>query len=76
MLDVEKRTGITLTESFAMVPTAAVSGFYYSHPESPYFALGKVGRDQIEDYAARKGMSVEKVERWLASILGYSDRAA
>ena len=76
MLDVEKRTDITLTESFAMVPTAAVSGFYYSHPESSSFALGKVGRDQIEDYAARKGMSVEKVERWLASILGYSDRAA
>ena len=76
MLDVEKRTDITLTESFAMVPTAAVSGFYYSHPESSYFALGKVGRDQIEDYATRKGMSVEKVERWLASILGYSDRAA
>jgi 5-methyltetrahydrofolate--homocysteine methyltransferase len=76
LLDVENQTGITLTESFAMLPTAAVSGFYYSHPESSYFATGKVGRDQIEDYAKRKGMPVEKAERWLASILGYSDRAA
>jgi len=76
LLDVEKRTGISLTESFAMLPTAAVSGFYYSHPDSSYFAIGKVGRDQIEDYAARKGMPVTTVERWLASILGYSDRAA
>ena len=76
LLDVEANTGITLTDSFAMVPTAAVSGFYYSHPESSYFSIGKVGRDQIEDYAQRKGMPVEKVERWLASILGYSDVAA
>jgi 5-methyltetrahydrofolate--homocysteine methyltransferase len=76
LLDVENNTGITLTESFAMVPTAAVSGFYFSHPDSSYFAIGKVGRDQIEDYAARKGMPVETVERWLASVLGYSERAA
>ena len=76
LLDVENNTGITLTESFAMVPTAAVSGFYYSHPESSYFAIGKVGRDQIEDYAARKGMPVDNVERWLASILGYGSVAA
>jgi 5-methyltetrahydrofolate--homocysteine methyltransferase len=76
MLDVENNTGITLTESFAMFPTAAVSGFYYSHPESSYFAVGKVGRDQIEDYAARKGMPVQRVERWLASVLGYDERAA
>jgi len=59
-----------------MFPTAAVSGFYYSHPESSYFAVGKVGRDQIEDYAARKGMPVQRVERWLASVLGYDERAA
>jgi 5-methyltetrahydrofolate--homocysteine methyltransferase len=76
LLDAENNTGITLTESFAMLPTAAVSGFYYSHPESSYFAIGKVGRDQIEDYAARKGMPVATAERWLASILGYDDRAA
>jgi len=76
LLDVEKNAGITLTESFAMVPTAAVSGFYYAHPESSYFATGKVGRDQVEDYAARKGMPLQQVERWLASILGYDDRAA
>ena len=76
LLDVEKNAGITLTESFAMVPTAAVSGFYYSHPDASYFAVGKVGRDQIEDYAARKGMNVQVVERWLASILAYDDRAA
>ena len=59
-----------------MLPTAAVSGFYYSHPDSSYFAVGKIGRDQIEDYAARKGMKVEAAERWLASILNYDDRAA
>jgi len=76
LLDVENKTGITLTESFAMLPTAAVSGFYYAHPESSYFAIGKIGRDQIEDYAQRKGMPVAKVERWLASILGYDDQAA
>ncbi|TDJ42573.1 MAG: methionine synthase [Gammaproteobacteria bacterium] len=76
LLDVENKTGITLTESFAMVPTAAVSGFYYAHPESSYFAIGKIGRDQIEDYAQRKGMPVAKVERWLASILSYDDIAA
>jgi 5-methyltetrahydrofolate--homocysteine methyltransferase len=76
LLDAENKTGITLTESFAMVPTAAVSGFYYSHPQSSYFATGKIGRDQVEDYAARKGLPVQQVERWLASILGYEDRAA
>jgi len=76
LLDVENTAGITLTESFAMVPTAAVSGFYYSHPQSSYFAVGKIGRDQVEAYAARKKVSVDTVERWLASILGYDDRAA
>jgi 5-methyltetrahydrofolate--homocysteine methyltransferase len=59
-----------------MLPTAAVSGFYYSHPQSSYFSVGKVGRDQIENYAGRKGMSVATAERWLASILAYDDRAA
>ena len=76
LLDTERNTGITLTESFAMLPTAAVSGFYYSHPQASYFSLGKVGRDQVEDYARRKGVPVQTVERWLASVLGYEDRAA
>ncbi|MBT8421560.1 MAG: methionine synthase, partial [Gammaproteobacteria bacterium] len=76
LLNVEDTAGITLTESFAMLPTAAVSGFYYSHPESGYFTTGKIGRDQIEDYAGRKGMPVAVVERWLASVLAYDDRAA
>jgi 5-methyltetrahydrofolate--homocysteine methyltransferase len=60
-----------LTESFAMYPTAAVSGFYLSHPQSQYFAVGRVGRDQMEDYARRKGVPVQEVERWLASNLAY-----
>ena len=76
LLDVERNAGITLTESYAMLPTAAVSGFYYAHPDASYFALGKIGRDQLEDYARRKAMSVATAERWLASILGYDDRAA
>ncbi|MCC6531823.1 MAG: methionine synthase [Burkholderiales bacterium] len=63
--------GITLTESFAMWPAASVSGFYLSHPRSTYFALGKVGKDQVEDYAARKGMPLAEVERWLAAHLAY-----
>ena len=72
LLDVERRTGIALTESKAMAPTAAVSGWYFSHPESRYFAVGKITRDQVEDYAARKGMSVEEAEHWLAPNLGYT----
>jgi 5-methyltetrahydrofolate--homocysteine methyltransferase len=63
--------GITLTESYAMWPAAAVSGFYFSHPESQYFAVGKVGRDQAEDYAKRKGLSLPDTERWLAPVLNY-----
>ena len=62
---------ITLTESFAMWPAAAVSGFYFSHPQSQYFALGKIGHDQVADYARRKGMSLAEAERWLAPNLGY-----
>ena len=65
LLKAEEHTGITLTESFAMYPTAAVSGFYFGHPESEYFGVARVGRDQVEDYAARKGVSVEQAERWL-----------
>jgi 5-methyltetrahydrofolate--homocysteine methyltransferase len=63
--------GIRLTESYAMFPGAAVSGFYLSHPQSTYFATGKVGRDQIDDYAKRKGIAVDEAERWLAPYLAY-----
>ena len=63
--------GIILTESYAMLPTAAVSGFYFSHPESAYFAVGKVDKDQVEDYARRKGWTLEEAERWLAPVLAY-----
>ena len=71
LLDVEANTGMQLTESFAMWPGASVSGWYFSHPESKYFAVAQIQRDQVEDYAARKGMSVTEVERWLAPNLGY-----
>jgi len=69
LLQVEEHTGMKLTESYAMYPAASVSGWYFSHPESRYFGLGDIGRDQVEDYARRKGMSVEEVERWLAPVL-------
>jgi 5-methyltetrahydrofolate--homocysteine methyltransferase len=75
LLDPERRAGITLTESFAMFPTAAVSGFYFSHPRSHYFGVGKVDRDQVASYAERKGMSLADTERWLAPILGYDPDA-
>ena len=75
LLDAENRTGVSLTESFAMLPTAAVSGFYFGHPESRYFSVGKVARDQVADYAARKGMSLQDAERWLAPNLGYTPDA-
>ena len=71
LLAVEEQTGMKLTESFAMWPGAAVSGWYFSHPDSRYFAVAQIQRDQVEDYAARKGMSVMEVERWLAPNLGY-----
>ncbi len=66
-----ENAGMTLTESFAMLPASAVSGFYFSHPESSYFAVGKLGRDQVEDYARRKAMTLEEAERWLAPYLAY-----
>src|SRR6185436_12999640 len=65
LLGVERRTGITLTESFAMWPGSSVSGLYFAHPESKYFAVGKLGRDQVIDYHVRKGMPLQEVERWL-----------
>ncbi|MBC3538919.1 methionine synthase [Rufibacter sediminis] len=71
LLDVEKHTGITLTESLAMYPTAAVSGMYFAHKQSRYFGLGKIEKDQVVDYAQRKGMTVEEVERWLSPNLNY-----
>jgi 5-methyltetrahydrofolate--homocysteine methyltransferase len=71
LLDVEAATGMKITESFAMWPGASVSGLYFAHPQSRYFSLGKIGRDQVEDYAGRKGMTVAEVERWLGPNLGY-----
>jgi 5-methyltetrahydrofolate--homocysteine methyltransferase len=67
----DRNAGMTLTESYAMLPTAAVSGFYFSHPQSRYFAVGKLERDQVADYAHRKGMDLAQAERWLAPILNY-----
>jgi 5-methyltetrahydrofolate--homocysteine methyltransferase len=71
LLDAEPATGIVLTESFAMHPAASVSGLYFAHPESRYFSVDRITRDQAEDYARRKGMSLADVERWLAPNLGY-----
>ncbi|MEZ4588236.1 MAG: methionine synthase [Gemmatimonadales bacterium] len=71
LLDAERATGIELTESFAMMPGASVSGFYFWRPESQYFGLGRIGADQVADYAARKGVSTSEAERWLAPSLGY-----
>jgi 5-methyltetrahydrofolate--homocysteine methyltransferase len=71
LLDVETSAGIELTDSMAMWPGAAVSGLYFSHPESRYFVLGRIGRDQVEDYARRKGWTVAEAERWLSPNLGY-----
>jgi 5-methyltetrahydrofolate--homocysteine methyltransferase len=71
LLDVERKTGMQLTESYAMWPGASVSGLYFAHPESRYFSLGKIDRDQVDDYHRRKGMSVQEVERWLGPNLNY-----
>ena len=71
LLDVEKNTGMILTESMAMVPTAAVSGLYFANPQSHYFGIGRIAKDQVENYAKRKGMSLDKAERWLGPNLGY-----
>ncbi|AWW32916.1 methionine synthase [Echinicola strongylocentroti] len=74
LLEVEERIGIKLTDSFAMVPTSSVSGFYFGHPESKYFGLGKIGEDQVESYAKRKGVSKEQAEKWLSPNLAYTPR--
>ncbi len=71
LLGVEKKIGIKLTENYAMWPAAAVSGFYFSHPQSRYFAVSKIQRDQVKDYARRKNMNEVEVEKWLAPVLGY-----
>jgi 5-methyltetrahydrofolate--homocysteine methyltransferase len=76
LLDVESRTGIRLTEHYAMLPAAAVSGWYFSHPGSRYFQVGRIDRDQVEDYARRKGWTLAEAERWLGPILGYTRSAA
>jgi 5-methyltetrahydrofolate--homocysteine methyltransferase len=76
LMDVEKAAGITLTESYAMWPGASVSGLYFANPESQYFGVGKVERDQVEDYAARKRWTVEEAERWLAPVLNYERSGA
>ncbi len=74
LLDVETATGIELTESFAMWPGASVSGLYFAHPDSHYFGVGRIERDQVEDYARRKGWSVAEAERWLAPVLNYEPK--
>ena len=71
LLRVEENAGICLTENFAMSPASSVCGFYFSHPQARYFAVGKIGRDQVEDYRRRKGMDLREVERWLRPILNY-----
>jgi 5-methyltetrahydrofolate--homocysteine methyltransferase len=71
LLDAETTCGVHLSENFAMTPAASISGFYFSHPEARYFAVGKIGRDQVEDLARRKGEPVELVERWLRPNLDY-----
>ena len=75
LLDVEKNTRIQITESFAMWPGSSVSGLYFAHPQSRYFTLGKIDRDQVADYAQRKGISVAEAERWLSPNLNYDPAA-
>ncbi|MHA1559970.1 MAG: methionine synthase, partial [Alphaproteobacteria bacterium] len=75
LLNAEAESGIRLTESYAMWPPSSVSGLYFSHPASHYFGVGRIGADQVADYAARKGWPVEEAERWLASVLGYDPEA-
>jgi 5-methyltetrahydrofolate--homocysteine methyltransferase len=76
LLDGERQIGVRLTESFAMWPGASVCGFYFSHPESYYFGVGRIERDQVEDYAKRKKWTFEQAEKWLAPILNYDPLAA
>ncbi len=71
LIEPDKHIGISLTESYAMLPMASVSGFYFSHPEAPYFGVGKIEKDQVQDYAGRKQLSLDQAERWLAPVLNY-----
>lgn len=71
LLQATENCGIQLTESMAMMPAASVSGWYFAHPEARYFGLGKIGKDQVQDYARRKGWSLEEAERWLSPVLAY-----
>ena len=71
LLDATKNTGIILTESLAMYPASSICGWYFAHPESKYFGIGKISRDQVEDYASRKNMEVAEAERWLRPVLDY-----
>ena len=71
LMDVEKKTGVSLTETYAMNPPSSVSGYYLLHPEAKYFHVGKIDKDQVEDYAERKGVSAEYIEKWLATNLVY-----
>ena len=73
LLDAEKEVGIILTESFAMYPASAVSGYYFSNPKSKYFGLGKIEKDQVVEYAQRKKKSVEEIEKWLSPNLAYNN---
>ena len=75
LLDVEKNTGIKLTENFAMWPAASICGYYFSHPKSSYFGVGKLNKDQVSDYATRKQKSLKYVERWLQPNLNYDPKA-
>jgi len=76
LLDAERQAGMRLTESFAMLPASSVAGFYLSHPQASYFAVGKIGRDQVEDYARRSGKTLEEAEKWLAPNLAYEPKVA
>ena len=76
LLDGERRIGVKLTESFAMWPGASVCGLYFSHPDSHYFGVGKIERDQVEDYAARKGWTLAEAEKWLTPVLNYDPMVA
>jgi len=71
LIKADKNAGITITESFAMLPASSVSGWYFSNPEAKYYAVAKINRDQVEDYAKRKGMTLAEAERWLSPNLGY-----
>jgi 5-methyltetrahydrofolate--homocysteine methyltransferase len=76
LLDAKRRIGVQLTESCAMLPASSVSGWYFAHPRAKYFGIGRIGRDQVEDYARRKGWAVAEAERWLAPNLGYDPDGA